>query len=153
AGEHLLGLINDVLSISKIEAGEATLTLTTFDLRRVLRGLQEMFQLRAQGKGIGLRFEVPATLPAAVEGDNGKLRQVLINVTGKAIKFTRVGTVALYVRWANGRATFTVEDTGRGMTPEELRRVFRPFVQLPAAGDSVEGTGLGLSITQSFIQL
>jgi GAF domain-containing protein/CheY-like chemotaxis protein len=102
SGEHLLGLINDVLEMSKIEAGRVTLNETTFDLRRLLQSVEEMFQLRAEAKRLQLRCELADDLPRLVRGDEGKLRQVLINLLGNAIKFTHEGGITLRAVWHDG---------------------------------------------------
>ena len=153
SSDHLLGLISDVLSISKIEAGEATLHERSFDLARLVASLREMFHLRAQRRRLSLLFEVwPSVLPQ-VRGDESKLRQVLINLLGNALKFTETGGVAVRIRWEQGRATFEVEDSGVGMAPEELARLFEPFVQTQSGLKAQEGTGLGLAISQDFVTL
>ena len=153
SGEHLLALINDVLSLSKIEAGQTTLNERVFDLRRLLQGLEEMFRLRADGQGLDLVFDVDPGVPRVVTGDDGKLRQILINLLGNAVKFTERGSVSLRARWHEGRATFEVEDTGPGIAPADLERIFEPFVQTESGVRSGEGTGLGLTITRNFVYL
>jgi signal transduction histidine kinase/CheY-like chemotaxis protein len=153
SGEHLLGLINDVLSISKIEAGRLTLNDQPFDLRRMLQGLEEMISVRAQAKALRLVFDLEPDLPTIVQGDEGKLRQVLLNLLGNAVKFTDVGGVALRVRWEDGRAFFEIEDTGQGIAPEEVDSIFDAFVQSESGRSAKEGTGLGLAISRNFVQL
>jgi len=158
SGEHLLGLINDVLSIAKIEAGETELHPVDFELTRLLGSLREMFHLRAQARGLGMVLDHdigPSAFGASamVRGDEGKLRQVLINLIGNAVKFTEVGGVALRARLADGRVTFEVEDTGCGISDEELPRVFEPFAQASGGRRSAEGTGLGLSISRDFVRM
>jgi two-component system, sensor histidine kinase and response regulator len=152
SGEHLLGLIDDVLSISAIEAGEAALRPVDFSLRPLLRALREMFSPRAAGRGIALSFDVDPALPSRVRGDQGKLRQVLTNLLGNAAKFTEKGGITLRVRWRDGRAAFEVEDSGPGIAPEDLERVFQPFGQASRAS-AHEGTGLGLAISSDFVRL
>jgi signal transduction histidine kinase len=153
SGEHLLALINDVLSLSKIEAGQASLNERTFDLRRMLQGIEEMFRLRADGQGLQLVFDLDPALPRFVAGDDGKLRQIFINLLGNAFKFTATGTVALRARWESGRTHFEVEDTGAGIASGDLERIFEPFVQTETGIRSGEGTGLGLTITRNFVYL
>lgn len=153
SGEHLLGLINDVLSISKIEAGKITLTEHTFHLPKLLLGLEEMIRVRAQSKGLQLSFEISPELPEYVLGDEGKLRQVLINLLGNAVKFTERGQVTLRVFWSNSIATFEIEDTGHGISKEEQTKLFEPFVQTESGQKSTEGTGLGLAISRNFVNL
>jgi signal transduction histidine kinase/ActR/RegA family two-component response regulator len=153
SGEHLLGLINDVLSLSKIEAGRVTLTPAPFELLPFLEGLSEMMQVRAEGKGLDLLFEPGSPPPRPVVGDESKLRQLLINLMGNAIKFTKKGHVVLRACWQDGRARFEVEDTGPGMTSEELAKLFQPFVQTETGVKAKEGTGLGLAISRRFARL
>jgi signal transduction histidine kinase/FixJ family two-component response regulator len=167
SGEHLLGLINDVLELSKIEAGRVELQKESFDLHRLLDGLEEMFQLRATGKGLMLIFDWAPDVPQYVCTDEGKLRQVLMNLLGNAVKFTRDGGVTLRVGCANLPGSFTqesfregsprllfeVEDTGSGIAPDELDAVFDPFKQTASGQQSQEGTGLGMPISRQFVRL
>ncbi|MBL8112836.1 MAG: response regulator [Acidobacteria bacterium] len=153
AGEHLLGLINDVLSLSKIEAGQITMARAPFALAPMLEGLTDMLRVRAEGKGVDLAFEAEGALPAHVVGDESRLRQVILNLLSNAVKFTDRGRVVLRASWRDGRGLFEVEDTGPGMTPEELSRLFQPFVQTATGEKSKEGTGLGLSISRDFARL
>ncbi len=161
SGEHLLDLINDVLEMSKIEAGRVQLEKENFDLYRLLDDLDEMFQLRVNDKGLTLTFDRAPDLPQYVRTDEGKLRQVLMNLVGNAVKFTHEGGVTLRVNHvdqpAQGtkRLHFEVEDTGPGIAPEELEAVFSPFVQTESgqAQASQEGTGLGLPISRQFVRL
>lgn len=155
SGEHLLSLINDVLSISKIEAGKLTLKNTTFDLPALVWGISEMFQFRAQSKGIGLDVRLDPKLPHYVSGDEGKLRQVLINLIGNAFKFTEFGRVVIRVKPLDEELChFEVEDTGCGIAEIDLEQLFEPFVQLNSPGrKNQEGTGLGLTISRNYVRL
>jgi signal transduction histidine kinase/ligand-binding sensor domain-containing protein/CheY-like chemotaxis protein len=154
SGEHLLGLINDVLSLSKIEAGQSTIHEAPFELGRLLAGLHEMFLGRAQMKGLELRFESAPDLPPFVRGDEGKLRQVLINLIGNAVKFTTTGRITVRSSWAADRGRFEVADTGPGIPRAEQEELFGPFVQSQAAHGAREaGAGLGLAISRSFARL
>jgi len=155
SGEHLLALINDVLEMSKIEAGRVTLQENNFDLYCLLDSMEEMFRLRAEGKGLALTFERAGAVPHYIRADEGKLRQVLMNLLGNAVKFTQEGGVALRVTrtMEDGRLVFTVEDTGPGIVPHELETVFEPFVQTANVERTQEGTGLGLSISRQFARL
>ncbi|MCK6548049.1 PAS domain S-box protein [Myxococcota bacterium] len=153
SGEHLLALINDVLSISKIEAGQATLSEVPFDLGRLARGLEETFRARARMKGLELGAELDVPLPTSVLGDEAKIRQVLLNLLSNAVKFTATGRVTLRVRWVAGLARFEVEDTGPGMSDDELEALFQPFTQTTAGIRAAEGSGLGLVISRSFVHL
>ncbi|MGD1906922.1 MAG: PAS domain S-box protein [Leptolyngbyaceae cyanobacterium] len=159
SGEHLLALINDILEMSKIEAGSITLNPADTDLYTLLDTLEDMLRFKAQAKGICLRFERQTSVPQYVVLDENKLRQVLINLLGNAIKFTQVGDVVLRVTAdvltdMNERAIhFAVEDTGPGIAPAEIELLFQPFVQAQAGQQSHQGTGLGLPISQKFIQM
>ncbi len=162
SGEHLLALINDVLEMSKIEAGRVTLQEKSFDLHAMLDGLEEMFCLRAEEKHLNLSVRRAEDVPRYVRSDEAKLRQVLSNLLGNAVKFTQKGSVALRVGVDDiipagqyGAATlhFEVEDTGPGIAPEELELVFDPFVQASAEQQPREGTGLGLSISRQYVRL
>lgn len=153
SGEHLLALINDVLEISKIEAGQTILTEEAFDLYRLLNDLEGMFQLRAEDKSLQLIFEYVDNVPQYVFLDQGKLRQVLINLLSNAIKFTEKGGVTLRAKIQDTHLYFEVEDTGPGIAPEEQRALFEAFSQTETGQKSQEGTGLGLSISQQFVSL
>jgi signal transduction histidine kinase/ligand-binding sensor domain-containing protein/CheY-like chemotaxis protein len=161
SGEHLLGLINDVLEMSKIEAGRVTLSERSFDLHRLLQGLEDMFELRAHSQGLGLEIDLDAGLPRFIHADEGKLRQIIMNLLGNAIKFTQEGGIEVRVALGNGAAApgeravlrVEIEDTGPGIAPEELGPIFEPFVQASAGRQSQEGTGLGLSICRQYARL
>jgi CheY-like chemotaxis protein len=167
SGEHLLTLINDVLQMSKIEAGRVTLQESSFDLYDLLDSLEEMFHLRAESKGLALSLHRSQGVPRCIVADEGKLRQVLSNLLGNAVKFTQEGSVVLRVRAhvpahpsPPGRQIlhFEVEDTGPGIDPEELEAIFEPFVQAEGGRELVptqarEGSGLGLSISRQFVRL
>ncbi|QLE44390.1 response regulator [Nostoc sp. C052] len=173
SGEHLLTLINNVLSMSKIESGLTTLNNNSFDLYTLLDSIEEMFKLKAKSKGLQMIFERRPEVPKYVHTDESKLRQILINLLGNAVKFTQEGGVSLRVRikeesklqqqeeeetrksshpsffWLN----FEVEDTGLGIAPAEIEQLFKPFVQTETGRKSQQGTGLGLSISQQFVYL
>ncbi|MGB8701270.1 MAG: DAHL domain-containing protein [Thermosynechococcaceae cyanobacterium] len=172
SGEHLLALINDVLEMSKIEAGRVVLNETHFDLYALLDVVQAMFQYKAESKGLQLCFERDVNLPQYICSDESKLRQVLINLLGNAVKFTQIGRVILRANLSpadlkaiDGEAllispqsppiflSFEVEDTGPGIPSVELDRLFEPFMQTEAGFQSQEGTGLGLSISRKFVQI
>ncbi|MCP4544065.1 MAG: response regulator [Chloroflexi bacterium] len=169
SGEHLLGLINDVLTMSKIEAGRTTLQENAFDLHRQIHSLQEMFQLRADDKSLALLLDIAPDVPRYIYADEGKLRQALMNLLSNAVKFTEEGGVTLRVGCQRKAADvgkddapdaascillrFEVEDTGTGIVPEEMDALFDPFVQTASGQQSQEGTGLGLPISQQFVHL
>ncbi|MES9960278.1 MAG: transporter substrate-binding domain-containing protein [Sedimenticola sp.] len=157
SGEHLLGLINDVLDMSKIEAGRINLVEEEFDLKGLVSDVVEMMQNRAEGKRLQLVLEQSSTLPRYVLGDAPKLRQVLINLLNNAIKFTHAGTVFLRLDAADdgdGKILLRgeVEDSGIGICAEDIDRIFFPFEQLSELV-SQQGTGLGLAITSQLITL
>jgi predicted ATPase/signal transduction histidine kinase/CheY-like chemotaxis protein/PAS domain-containing protein len=171
SGTHLLNLINDVLEFSKIEAGRITLSENAFDLYRLLNDLEEMFRLKAESKGLQLRFERTMQVPQYIKTDEGKLRQVFINLLSNAIKFTTSGGVTLRSnqasialmakrdetvpssRMESYRLLFEVEDTGPGIQTEEIQQLFVAFGQTETGRKSQEGTGLGLSISRAFVRL
>jgi signal transduction histidine kinase/GAF domain-containing protein len=156
SGEHLLALINQVLDLSKIEAGQMTLNEANFNLYRLLNDLENMFQLKANNKGLHLLFERTVEVSQYVRTDEVKLRQVLINLLSNAIKFTKTGSVSLKVKSNNKQQTtitFEIENTGVGIASDELDSIFKAFVQIKADRKFQEGTGLGLTIARSFVQL
>ena len=166
SGSHLLELINDVLEMSKIEAGKMALFPTSFDLHSFLGDLEEMIRLRTDQKGLTLIFERRSELPQYIETDVRKLRQILINLLGNAVKYTEKGQIMLRVAFREGRDTtleaelgsparleFEVEDTGIGIAPEDRQRIFEPFVQLEPGRTIRDGTGLGLTLSRMFIEL
>lgn len=160
SGEYLLGLINDVLEVSKIEAGREVLHLNPTDLYNLLTSLEEMLRLRATSKGLELVCDRALTVPQYVQTDENKLRQVLLNLLGNAIKFTQQGRVTLRVFALEAepnppeqRIAFEVEDTGPGIAPEELEQLFQAFVQTETGRRSRRGTGLGLFISRQLVQL
>jgi PAS domain S-box-containing protein len=160
SGEHLLHLINDVLDMSKIEAGRIVLNPVRFDLHHLLDRLEDLFQLKTTAKEIQLVIDRAATVPRFIVTDESKLRQVLINLLSNAIKFTQVGQVTL--RLAGNpiagspsayRLQVAVEDTGSGIAANELEAIFEAFVQTTTGQNDQSGTGLGLSISRKFVQL
>ncbi|MEG4089211.1 PAS domain S-box protein [Microcoleus sp. Pol12B4] len=167
SGEHLLALINQVLDLSKIEAGRTTLNAKSFDLYQLIDDLEDMFALKAEQKCLQLMFDTDAEVPHYICTDEVKLRQVLINLLNNAIKFTSEGRVSVKVKGGRrhihknstdqlpGRywLHFEVQDTGAGIAPEEIDQLFEAFVQTKTGKDSQEGTGLGLAISRQFVQL
>ncbi len=176
SGEHLLSLINDVLEMSKIESGQVTLTENSFDLYRLLYSIRDMFAIKALNKGVELMLTIAPEVPQYVYGDEGKLRQILLNLVSNAVKFTPKGYISLQV-WAkpkliqtqdqtnfpSGQPTptspsqpwnfgFEVEDTGIGIAPDDLDLIFEAFKQTDQ-GRYLQGSGLGLSISRQFALL
>ncbi len=170
SGEHLLSLINSILQMSKIEVGRVSLETNPFDLHHLIETLESMLQLQAQKKGLQLIFDREPNLPRYVKTDESKLRQVLLNLLGNALKFTTEGGVTLRIKAeltepplvtekeqeapvTDYRLCFEIEDTGPGIAPEEMDNLFKPFAQTETGRKSQEGTGLGLPISRQFIQL
>jgi len=171
SGEYLLTLINDILDLSKIEAGKVELCLTDFHFGEFIQGIIELFQMRAKQKGIAFNYEPLSHLPTGIRADEKRLRQILLNLLSNAIKFTDLGGVTLKVgiveekKATDTRAItgnhlpmtqirFQVEDTGTGIAANELEKIFLPFQQV---GDNqshqAEGTGLGLAITKKLVEI
>jgi PAS domain S-box-containing protein len=156
SGEHLLALMEDVLQMSKIEAGRVACNPVTFDLDRFVNDVASMFRLRVQEKGLDLLVEYPDG-PRVLEADEQKLRQILVNLLGNAVKFTRAGLVRLTVRLnrlETGELSLSalVEDTGPGIPDADAERVFQAFEQTEV-GIRAGGTGLGLAISRQFARL
>jgi PAS domain S-box-containing protein len=158
SGVHLLALINDILDMSKIEAGQVKLNPAPFDLLDLVKDLEVMFRLHAETKGLKLVMDISPDCRRSIESDASKIRQVLVNLLGNAIKFTEQGSITLCMSmsprenqqlWLSTR----VEDTGPGIATEEQAGLFRPFVQSQSGRDLQGGTGLGLAISQQFIRL
>jgi signal transduction histidine kinase/CheY-like chemotaxis protein len=161
SGEHLLNLINDVLEMSKIEAGKITLNTEPFDLYLLLQTIQDMFQSKAEAKGLWLKFILASNLPQYIVSDSRKLRQLLINLLSNGIKFTETGGVTLQASLnesaglADNQAQlcFAISDTGKGIAEAELDKLFNPFIQTASGIQTEGGTGLGLAISRQFIEL
>jgi signal transduction histidine kinase len=155
SGEHLLTLINDLLDLAKIEAGRLELQASLIDLPSLLKHVADLGSVRAAQAGLSFNYSVASHLPTQVQGDERALRQILLNLLGNAVKFTRNGGVRFEVaapELAGGRCRlrFSVQDTGPGIAPEDLQRIFEPFVRAKA-DRNVEGTGLGLAITKRLL--
>lgn len=169
SGEHLLKLINDILEMSKIEVGQITLNESKFDLYAMLHSLEGMLRLKAEAKNLVLNVNIAHNVPQSVYTDEGKLRQIIINLLGNALKFTEKGSITLTVQLIENSQPvedkidflfsdtyslhFKIADTGPGIEPEDIERLFSPFEQTKIGRISNEGTGLGLSICQKFVDL
>ncbi|MFM2313846.1 MAG: hypothetical protein RLZZ04_3122 [Cyanobacteriota bacterium] len=170
SGEHLLKLINDILEMSKIEVGQITLNQSQFDLHIMLKSIEEMLRLKANAKNLNLSFNIASDVPRIIDADEGKLRQIIINLLGNALKFTERGSIVLRVSKESNyklpgeqqveflfadtySLCFAVEDTGPGVEEAELGKLFTPFEQTKVGRVSNEGTGLGLSICHKFVEL
>jgi PAS domain S-box-containing protein len=160
SGEHLLTLINDVLDMAKIEAGQMQVLEMPVDLRALLEDLRDLFALRSGRKGLALEVGLAGDLPQRIWADERRLRQVLINLLGNAVKFTERGVVRLWVQaepaqpgQAGPRCRFLVEDTGVGIAGQQLEQIFEPFCQVADGQTIREGTGLGLTISRGFARM
>jgi signal transduction histidine kinase len=152
-GRHLLSLINDVLDLAKIEAGQLALSLGDYSLNEVVHGVVDAVEPLAVGKGLALKADVPAQLPIA-HGDERRVAQVLLNLVGNAIKFTDKGEVAVTASAANGSLTVAVCDSGPGISPADQARIFDEFQQADSSTTRTKGgTGLGLAIAKRIIEM
>ncbi|MDJ1173862.1 hybrid sensor histidine kinase/response regulator [Roseofilum capinflatum] len=171
AGSHLLTLINDILDLAKIEAKKMELAPKDFHFQSFLLGVAEIARVRAENKGVTLNFQPSDHLPKGVKADEKRLRQVLLNLLGNAIKFTEQGQVIFTVTTVQDsgqksvknesktslqstvRVCFTIQDTGVGMTPEQVEKIFLPFEQVGSRSKQSEGTGLGLTISSQIVAM
>ncbi len=159
SGEYLLNLINNILDFSKIEAQKTTLNQKDFDLYQLLDDLEDMLHLRAFNAGLELIFVRGENLPRYIDADGVKLRQILLNLLGNAIKFTQKGVVILSINAIDNKENqnqtlnFQISDTGKGISEAELSNLFEAFSQTESGRESQEGTGLGLVISRQFVQL
>jgi len=152
-GEHLLTLINDILDISKIEARKMEISPNNFHFPEFIDGIAEICRIRAEQKGIPLNYETLSPLPKAIRADEKRLRQILINLLGNAVKFTKKGSITLKIGYHKGQLRFQVEDTGVGIAAEQLEEIFLPFKQVGEYSRNTEGTGLGLAISRQLVQM
>jgi signal transduction histidine kinase/DNA-binding NarL/FixJ family response regulator len=153
SGDYLLTLINDVLDLSKIEVGKIELYATDFHFGSFLQGLADLFQLRTKQKKITFLYQPLSHLPQGIHADDKRLRQILINLLGNAVKFTETGQVTLKVGLDYGKIRFQVEDTGVGIATADLEKIFLPFQQVGHGKYYADGTGLGLSITKKLVEM
>ena len=153
SGEHLLSLIEGTLDLARIEGGRLTLQPKPIDFHDFLQQIVRMIEVQARAKGIHFHYQPDDALPATVRADEKRLRQILINILGNAVKFTARGEVNFRVRYAREMATFEVEDTGPGIPADEIERIFEPFVRGSTAQGAVGGSGLGLTIARMLTQV
>jgi PAS domain S-box-containing protein len=153
SGEHLLTLINDILDLSKIEAGKLEMMPVDFHLPEFLQSIADLMKMRAEQKGIVFSYEILYQLPTAVRTDEKRLRQVLLNLLSNAVKFTEQGSVTFKVIYYSSRIRFEVEDTGIGIPNDHLEMVFLPFQQIGDQSQQQEGTGLGLAISKQLVEM
>jgi len=152
-GEHLLSLIEGTLDIARIEGGKLTLNLKPMHFADCVHEMAGMFELQAAAKGLAFRFEPKGTLPETVRADEKRVRQILINLLGNAVKFTSQGQVTFRVSHAREMARIEIEDTGPGLAREEIEQVFEPFARGASASQSAPGAGLGLTIAKMLTDL
>jgi PAS domain S-box-containing protein len=156
SGEHLLALINDVLEVTKIEAGKIQLINAPIDLGLLVRDVTDLMEPRANEKGLSLRLDQSSSFPRYINADEAHLRQILINLLGNAVKFTQQGGVTLRLgtkQDVTAHLIIEIEDSGIGISAEDQQQLFQPFVQLGKRPGDNQGSGLGLSITRKFVQL
>ena len=160
SGEHLLAMINDILDISKIEAGKIEVREEPFDLEHLVHDIGEMLRFRGYAKGLQITLELADDAQLHLSADLGKLRQVLINVMGNSLKFTEDGGITLRVRTVADQQSderclieFVIQDTGPGIATEDLEAIFEPFRQIESNQNIQKGTGLGLAICRSFVRM
>ncbi len=155
SGEHLLSLLNDILDMAKIEAGQVQLENRAFDLGSMVREVFEMMRVRAEDKSLILQIDEPSEFPRYIVGDEARLRQILINLLSNAVKYTQQGEVTLRLDTKNNEHSYLrieVVDTGIGISVEDQQHIFDPFVQLTEHSVG-KGAGLGLTITRQFVQM
>jgi signal transduction histidine kinase/streptogramin lyase/CheY-like chemotaxis protein len=160
SGEHLLDMINDILNLSKIEAGRIELKNEVFDLTRMVQDVAQLMKSRAEGKGLRFTLERDLTIPLYIKGDAGKLRQILINLLGNAVKFTETGDVWLRAHsqpMADDpdmvKLQFEVQDCGPGIPQDKKNAAFEAFIQLSHSQKTEKGTGLGLAISKTLVEM
>jgi signal transduction histidine kinase/CheY-like chemotaxis protein/purine-cytosine permease-like protein len=152
-GEHLLSLIEGTLDIARIEAGKLTLAVKPMHFAVCVQEMAGMFELQAEGKGLAFRFETEGALPELVRADEKRVRQILINLLGNAIKFTAQGQVTFRLRYAREMAHIEIEDTGPGLSAQELEQIFEPFARGTTSSQSAPGAGLGLTMAKMLTDL
>ncbi len=160
AAKNLLAIINDILDLSKVEAGKMELVYTDYHLKTVVDEVVGMMDMAASKRGLIMKYACDGALPCRYNGDEGRIKQILINILNNAIKFTKEGYVRAYVTGEPGKQedeeliTFRIEDTGCGIRQEDLKKIFEDFRQVDAKRNrSVEGTGLGLAIVKHLVEL
>ncbi|MEG3641455.1 ATP-binding protein [Magnetococcus sp. PR-3] len=157
SGDHLLQLINDVLDMSKVESGRMDVVIEAIPLHQLLHDIRDMMAIRAQQKDLTFHYEPNATLPQFIHADAAKVRQILINLLGNAVKFTKEGGIALRVATHEEANTLwliiEVQDSGCGIAEDKIKSIFEPFIQVGRSRGSMEGTGLGLSISKRLIEM
>jgi signal transduction histidine kinase/CheY-like chemotaxis protein/purine-cytosine permease-like protein len=152
-GEHLLSLIEGTLDIARIESGKLTLNPRPMHFASLMQDIASLFELEAQAKGLSFHYAEDGALPAVVRADEKRVRQILINLLGNAIKFTSAGQVTFRIRYAREMALIEIEDTGPGLSLQEQERIFEPFTRANTPGATTSGSGLGLTIAKMLTDL
>ncbi len=152
SADHLLNIINEILELSKIEAGKMELSLKNFNLFELIKEIEDIFAFRCENKGLKFKIET-LNLPKNIKADEQRLRQILINLLGNSLKFTNKGEISLYIYELNKKLFFEVKDSGIGIDKSNLEKVFKPFEQVKQDNYTQQGTGLGLSITKELVSL
>jgi CheY-like chemotaxis protein/nitrogen-specific signal transduction histidine kinase len=153
SGNHLLNIINEILELSKIEAGKIELVPKTFELHELIKDIESMFAFRCESKGLNFNLNVDSNVPNIIKADEQRLRQILINLLGNSLKFTINGEITLNIYAQNKKLFFEVKDTGIGIDIQNQKKIFKPFEQIKKDDYNSQGTGLGLSITKELISL
>jgi len=155
SGDHLLALINDILDLAKVEADKIELYETDFNLSSLLNGVSEIIKIKAKDKSIDFYLKTTNDLPNGVHGDERRLQQILLNLLGNAIKFTDQGSITLQVKNEEKQCKFqfSIQDTGVGISPENIETIFKPFEQVGEQKRQTKGTGLGLAISKKLVEL
>ena len=153
SGEHLLNIINEILELSKIEAGKIEINPKIFNFLELIKEIEDIFALRCEAKNLKFTINLSNDLPSFIKADEQRLRQILINLLGNSLKFTNEGEISLYVYHLNNKLFFEVKDTGIGIDIKNQEKIFKPFEQVKLDNYTQQGTGLGLAITKELITL
>ena len=153
SADHLLSIINEILELSKIEAGKMELSPKEFNFYELIKDIENLFATRYETKGLDFSIQISKNLPKYIKADVQRLRQILINLLGNSLKFTKKGEIKLVIYETHNKIFFELKDSGIGISKENLEKVFKPFVQVKQDSYTEQGTGLGLAITKELITL
>jgi len=153
SGEHLLNIINEILELSKIEAGKIEIIPKVFNLKELIEDINSIFAFRCKEKGLEFKIDIENSVPLIVKMDDLRLKQILINLLSNSVKFTNSGVISLYIYENNKKLFFEIKDSGIGIKKEDLKKIFLPFEQIKHDDYNKNGTGLGLSITKELVTL
>lgn len=153
SGNHLLTIINEILEFSKLEAGKIKIENSDFNLFKTINEIKEMFDIRFQKKNLEFNILIEDNVPEYINGDELRIRQIIINILGNSLKFTKVGSVILRIYLKDNQIYFSIKDSGIGIEESELKHIFKPFEQSKEQKHSKQGTGLGLSISKELSKL